>query len=114
MSIIKILTDVTADDATKLDAVATIVKSARKSYGNIKAEIASPDVSTVNGEMSFEHLLDDSKVAMLTNEAMSLRSYAIEFARNVEGGNINKKLEELIATNPLMCNIESTSDFSYI
>ena len=114
MSIIKTLADITTTDAEKLEAVNAVVIKARASYGNTDAEVASPYVPTTHGDVSFESLMDDSKVAILLNQAQRIRVAAVEFSHDNTGANVNKKIEELIALDGYMCNIVSKNDLDYL
>ena len=114
MSITKILNAKDADPSEQLEQVAEIVSAARQAYGNVDAEIKSPMVNTTHGAMGFDMLEDDSKINGLRQEILSIKAEAVEFAARNEGGNINKKIEELLATNPLFTNIGSSVEFAYI
>jgi len=114
MSLTKILTekDVAAED--KLEKVAELVAGARKNYGNEEAEIKAPFVNTAHGSMPFIHLEAASKVEMLRSELGFIKAAAVEAEQQNPGININKKIEELIATNPLLANVDSGVKFDYL
>ncbi len=114
MSITKILTnkDTAAED--KLAAVAEVVAGARENYGNGEAVIAVPRCYTANGDMPFDMLDDDSKVAILQGEVAAVKARAVEFSEQNPGVNLNKKIEELLATNGHFANIAVGTKFEYI
>lgn len=114
MSILKTLNKKKGNAADKLAAVAEAVAKARQKYGNGETVIAAPEVNTVDGLMSFVHLTDESKVEVCKAEAHRIRVEAIEFAKGVEGGIANKKIEELLAVSPIMANLTAGSDFDYL
>ena len=114
MSITKVLSDKDVSDEDKLKAIAETVAVARKAYGNEESEIAVPRVNTTNGSMPFDMLDDDGKVSLLKSEVASLKARAIEFSENNPGTNLNKKIEELIATNGMFTNISAGTKFEYI
>lgn len=114
MSITKILNDEKVTTEEKLQRVAEIVASARQKYGNEEAEIQSPVINTPHGAMNFNHLEDDSKVELLKGTVQYIKAQAVEFAEQNEGVNFNKKIEELIATNPMFVNISAGTKFDYI
>ena len=114
MSITKILADDDLSSAEKLAKVGQIVQCAREGYENTEATISAPDVNTTEGMMCFTHVSDDAKVYMLVKEVQRIRNYAIECSRNTAGTNISKKLEEMIATNRMLCNAAVITDFAYI
>jgi len=114
MSITKTLSDKDMSDEDKLASVAEAVAGARTSYGNTDAKIPSPKVETANGAMGFEHLDAESKVYVLRGEVSRIKAEAVEFSEQNEGVNLNKKIEELVATNGMFTNIDSGVKFELI
>jgi hypothetical protein len=114
MSITKVLADKEMSDEQKLALVAEVVEQAREAYGNADLEVESVDVNTTDGMMGFEYLTAESKVYILSREAQSIRAQAVEYARNVQGVVLSKKVDEIVATNPLFCNIGSSADLGCI
>ena len=114
MSITKVLADKEISNEQKLDIVANVVGRAREAYGNTDLEVESVDVNTTDGMMGFEYLTAESKVYILSREAQSIRAQAVEYARNVQGVVLSKKVDEIVATNPLFCNIGSSVDLGCI
>mgnify|MGYP006995664023 CR=1 FL=1 len=114
MSITKILADKDTPASEKLERVAEIVSSARAAYGNEDATIASPMINTTQGNMNFNHLEDDAKVAILRGEVASIKAKAVEFVEQREGASFNRKIEELLATNGMFTNVSSGTKFEYI
>ena len=114
MSITKILSDKDLDSSVKLERVAEIVAKARETYGNVDVEITSPMVETTMGRMNFVHLEDVAKVELLRNEVLKIKAKAVEFNEQCPGANINRKLEELIATNGMLVNVSAGTKFEYI
>ncbi|NOQ48883.1 MAG: hypothetical protein GQ576_07100 [Methanococcoides sp.] len=114
MSITKILTNKDTSAEDKLEAVAAIVAGARSNYGNEDADIAVPRAYTTNGDMPFDMLDDDSKVSLLVTEVGRVKADAVEYAEQNSGVNLNKKIEELLATNGRFANIDSGTKFEYI
>lgn len=114
MSITKILTEEKTSAEDKLKRVAEVVAAARNAYGNEGVEIACPHVNTPQGSMPFIHLEDDSKVALLRDRVARIKAAAVEAAEQNPGVNINKKIEELLATDDMFVNISSGTKFEYI
>ena len=114
MSITAILSDKELTPAKKLDQTAKLVAAARKAYGNEDAAIAAPMVNTANGSMRFNMLDADSKVELLKGEVAALKARAVEAHEHGEGVNLNKKIEELLATNAKFVNIDPGVKFDYI
>lgn len=114
MSITKVLSNKNTSAEDKLKDVAEIVAGARTNYGNEDAEIDVPRVQTVNGDMPFDMLDDDSKVAVLQSEVSALKASAVEFTEQNPGVNLNKKIEELLATDGFFANIAAGTKFEYI
>ena len=114
MSITKILSNKDASAEEKLERVAEIVAQAQSAYGNEDAVITVPRAYTTNGDMPFDMLDDESKVVLLSSEVASIKASAIEFSEQNTGVNLNRKIEELIATNGLFTNIDAGTKFEYI
>ena len=114
MSITKILGEEKAEAEDQLSRVAEIVAAARDNYGNAQVEIAAPMVETVHGRMNFNHLEDKAKVELLKGEVQRIKAKAVEYAEQTEGANLNKKIEELIATNGYFVNVNAGTKFEYI
>ncbi len=114
MSITKILSEEKTSAEEKLNRIGEIIAQARSAYGNEDAEIDSPKVTTINGEMSFVHLDDSTKVYVLSSEVAKIKCAAVEFVEQNPGANINKKIEELISVNGMFTNISAGTKFEYI
>lgn len=114
MSITKILTEEKTSAEDKLARISEIVAAARSAYGNEEAAIPVPKVNTPHGSMKFEHLEDASKVAILRDEVARIKAHAVECVEQNPGTNINKKIEELLATNEFFVNVSSGTKFEYI
>lgn len=114
MSITTILSnkDMSAED--KLASVADTVSIIRASYGNSEVTIPAVKVNTVNGNLPFTHLENNSKVEVLIARAMRIKAQAIAYTEENEGTVLNKKVEELIATDPFFANISAKSVFEYL
>ncbi len=114
MSLTKILSEKDADPAEQLEAVSEVVSVARKNYGNSDAEIESPMCETTEGRMSFVHLEDAGKVAILRRQVGLIKAAAVEYVENTPGASMTRKIEELLATNGYFANAGSGTDFEYI
>jgi|TARA_R110000851_G_scaffold295072_2_gene449907 hypothetical protein len=114
MSITKILADKKTEDEEKLATVAEIVAKARGAYGNLDVVIEAGKVSTPHGNMPFAHLESDSKVSILLNEAMAIKAQAVAYVEAHDGTVLNKKVEELLATNPFFANVVTGTEFDYL
>lgn len=114
MSLTKILNKKDADAEDTLTAVAEIVASARKAYGNEDAEIAAPSVQTVHGSMPFDVLEADSKVEILRQEVGRIKAAAVEFGQQTPGANVDKQIEQMLATNALFVNVSAGTRFEYL
>ncbi len=114
MSLTKILSNENTSAEEKLEAVAQVVASAREKYGNEDQDIAVPDVNTVHGSMPFNVLEDDAKVELLRNAVGSVKAQAVEYARVNPGTNINRRIEELLATDGQFANVAAGTKFEDI
>jgi len=116
MSITKILTADAKDKSAseKLNEVAEIVAGARENYGNKDEEVPVKRVNTAYGSMEFTHLEDEAKVEVLRNEAMNIKVAAVAYVEENPGTVINRKIEELLATNPYFANVAEGTKFDYL
>ena len=114
MSITKTLNDKDLTADAKLERVAETVAKARDNYGNADVEIKPGMVNTTHGSMSFTHVDDETRVAVLQAEVGFIKAKAVEFVNQTPGASINKKVEELIAINPFFTNIVGAEKFDYL
>lgn len=114
MSITKILTDNETSAEQKLKAVAEIVATARENYGNADMEIEVPRANTAHGSMLFTHLEDEAKVELLRYEASRIKAAAFTYVEEHPGSVLKKRVEELVATNGMFANIDSSIEFDYL
>jgi Golgi nucleoside diphosphatase len=114
MSITKILSNEKTSDEEKIASIAELVAKARESYGNEDAVISDPIVNTAFGEMRFGNLENDSKLQAVRNEVSKIKVMACEAVEQGQGVNPNRRVEELIATNPILVNVSSGTKFEYL
>lgn len=114
MSITKILAEKDVEATEKLEKVSAIVVGARKNYGNEDAEFDVPRVDTTFGRMKFDMLEPESQVEILKGEAMRIKAVAAEYVEQTPGATMKRKVEELLATNPLFANISAEADYDYL
>jgi len=114
MSITKVLADEEKSAEEKLEYVKEVVAKAREAYGNADAEFAVPNVNTSYGNMPFDMLEPESQVEFLKDVAFAIKAKAIEFVSHTEGANLNRKIEELLATNPMFANISDGEQYDYL
>ena len=98
----------------KLKQLTTLVADIRKAYGNSDVEIDIPYVNTPDGMVSLTYLDDDSKVVLAGNQVRAASIEAIEICECTQGAVLDKEIEGLIATDPILCNLASTSGSKYI
>lgn len=114
MSLTKILSQKDANAEEQLEAVESIVGTARKNYGNEDAVIDAPMCDTTEGRMSFVHLEPASQIATLRKQVSLIKAQAVEFTANNPGSSMNKKIEELLALNAYFANVGNGTKFEYI
>ena len=102
-----------APDA-KLDAIKSIVKSARKTYGNSKVKINACKINTCSGMQEICYLDDKSKLAAIKSVINSIRTEAIQIAASNDAIVIAREVEKLVAINPTLCNIGESADLGGI
>lgn len=104
MGIIEIL-DSDNDCECKVNTVASIVKKVQEAYGNLDAVIPMPDVHTASGILPMSALSYKDKVAIARQEITKILHRAIEESRHVDGVNVDKSVQALIATNPKLVHL---------
>lgn len=114
MSITKILSDANLTSQQKLEKVAEIVADVRESYGNAGVDLPDIKVNTAHGYLPFSNLENDSKVEILMNAALGIKAKAIAKVENNPSIVLNRKVQELIATNSFFANAVSSNGFDYI
>ena len=114
MSITKILSNEETSVEEKITAIAETVAKARAAYGNEEAVIDDPLINTSYGEMRFSNLENDSKLQFIRNEVAKIKVLACECVEENQGVNVNRRVEELIAINPVLANISSGTKFEYL
>lgn len=100
--------------AEKLTQLSKLVSDIRKAYGNADLDIPSDYVNTPDGMVQFKYLDADSKVAFAGNQIRAITIEAIEAVEVTPGTVLDKELESLIATDPILCNLASSSGSKYI
>lgn len=101
-------------DSEKVVAIAEIVSKARKNYGNADIEISTIGINTTDGIVDMEYLGSGDKVAVAHREFKNCVLQAIEHCKCTEGSILDKEIESLIATNPVLVNLLKESESSYI
>lgn len=111
MGISEILKEKRLSDQNKLKQIIEIIAKNRESYGNTELDISMPDVYTVDGALPLSTLSDESKLTIVEQEVAHLRIQAYEFVEATQGAVIDKHVEFLISTNPILTNIGSSKGF---
>ena len=103
-----------ASSEAKLQDLINLVSGIRKEYGNSDIEIDVPYVNTPEGMVSFMYLDDESKVAFAGQAVREATVEAVEICEATQGAMLDKELESLVATCPILCNLSSTSGSKYL
>jgi hypothetical protein len=114
MKLSEILSNTESTDAEKVSQINAVVAKARAAYGNENLEISEPEIYTLSGLQDLAMLSDESKVAIVELEIEKIKTQAVEFVKNTEGAVLDRKIEELIATSPLLANITAKVESSYL
>jgi hypothetical protein len=96
------------NNSKKLTEIVELVKTARKKYNNREAEINSPTVCTVNGGTNMKYLSNSDKAAVATQELQKILREINAIDETVQGVNVNRELTSLLATNPVLTNLEDS------
>ena len=111
------ITQILKSDASaeaKLQDLQKIITTARKAYGNTDAEVSVPEVNTADGVVKLTYLDDDSKLAIVERIIRQITICAVETVESTEGMVLDREIERLIATDPILCNLAATSGSAYI
>lgn len=98
----------------KLSKIAELVKEVRAKYGNLDAELPEAEVCTVDGNTPMSLLDVESKVALAKAAFSSLVRDAYEDTVDQEGIVIDRRIEEYIATSPVLNNLTTTTGSDYL
>jgi len=100
--------------SVKLKAIKKIVKAARESYGNTDIEIDTAPVNSCVGRVQIQYVSEKDKLALIKTAVEDIRVRAMEATECTTGIVFDKKVEELVAINPILCNIGKTTESSII
>lgn len=98
----------------RIEALAEVIATAREKYGNTDDNIEAPEVNTTAGLQDIDMLSAHDKLIVARTEFGKIKVAAVEFAKATEGAVLDKKIEELLALNPVMTNITKTIESDYL
>ena len=98
----------------KLSAISEIVSTIREKYGNTEDTIPSREVVTASGIKPFAMLSQDDRLALVEREVDRIRTNAYEDSQNATGIVLDRRIEEYIAINPVLNNLNITLGSSYL
>jgi len=113
------LTEITQADVNTqtqriLEETIAIVGRARTEYGNTHMEITEPIVDTVDGAFLVSTLLPVSKAVLAQYKIREIVVEAKRHCQEFEGFVLDKVIETLIATDPILCNLHKTVESEYL
>lgn len=114
MTFNEILTNKDSVASEKLKQLVELVYDIREAYGNTEAEIDIPYVNTPDGMVSLTYLDDESKVALAGQSVRAASIEAVEICEATQGAVLDKEIEGLIATDPILCNLTASSGSKYL
>jgi hypothetical protein len=103
-----------ASAEAKLTDLTALVADVRNTYGNSDIEIDVPYVNTPEGMVSFKYLDAESKVVYAGNAVRDATVEAVEICELTQGTVLDKELESIIATCPILCNLAVSTNSKYI
>lgn len=113
MTFTEILTSDASAEA-KLQELANLVKDIRTSYGNTDVEVEVPDVTTADGMVELKYLDAESKVVLAGRQIKAATMEAVEECSCNPACVLDREIERLVATNPIMCNLLANTGSKYI
>lgn len=114
MTITQILANEDTSPTEKLRQVSQVVDKIREIYGNTAYEIASVEIPTCDGFKPLAMLGDDTRVGLVKKVIADITNKAHEDCLENEGIVFDRRIEEYIATNPVLTNLEDKLDSKYI
>lgn len=96
------------NNTKKLDVIVQIVAEARAKYNNEESVIDAPKVATCTGAASIKYMADEDKAAVATKELQTILCEVNALDENMQGVNPSRELTSLIATNPVLTNLEAS------
>jgi len=95
----------------KLAKIAKEVTAIRKEYKNSEIELAVPEYPTVEqGVMPLSALSDETKLALVEKEISRFIQEVVETTKNNPAIVAAKESEKLVATSPLLANLDAECD----
>lgn len=98
----------------KLSKIADLITEVRTKYGNLDIELSEVEVCTVDGNTPMALLDAESKVALAKAAFNSLVRDAYEDTADQEGILFDRRIEEYIATSPVLNNLTTTTGSDYL
>lgn len=112
------LTDIFADKDMKAEdkvvAIAEVVATARKNYGNTELTITAPKVPTTEGNVDIKLLKAEDKVAIAEQQVRNIIAKVVAGTECTEGVIFDRQVEFYLAINPVLTNITAATDSDYI
>ena len=103
-----------ASSTEKLSQLADVVETARKAYGNTEVEVETPYIPTLDGMVCMKYLDSDSKLALAERTIRIITIEALEACEANPALVLDREIERLIAADPILCNLLSSSGSKYI
>jgi hypothetical protein len=113
MKILNVLGNTEISATEKLTAVNALVSTIREKYGNTELTIQPEKVPTTEGMVSINLLNDEEKVAIVTHEIRHIVMDATAETEQTEGVIFDRMFESLVAINPVLTNLNQSSDSVY-
>lgn len=114
MKILDTLKDTTISSEVKLSTLALFVRTIREKYGNTELPVDSDAVVCESGCKPIEFLSAEDKVAISTNILSNIITLSYEDTQSAQGIVLDRRIEEYVAIDPILCNITATVASEYI
>jgi len=114
MTIKEILANGETSAQTKLKEISEVVKTIKEIYGNSNVELKVPEAVTVDGCKPITLLTAEDKVALVTKEFNTIVTNAYEDTQLAEGLVLDRRIEEYVAINPILSNIQTSNNSKYL
>ena len=114
MTFTQILIDEDTSDETKLAKVSELITDIRKTYGNSDVVLKVPEVNTADGLKPITLLTTKDRLALAERVIRTIATDAYEDVQQTEGVSFDRRVEEYVAINHILSNLQTSNGSKYL
>ena len=114
MTFTQILTDENTSDEVKVTKISNLVKEIRETYGNSDVVLEAPEVNTADGLKPITFLTAKDKLALAERAIKAITTDAYEDVQQDKGISFDRRVEEYVAINPILSNLQTSNGSKYL